>query len=198
MVYEEDGQEKTMTVSFDATAPDGTYAISRVAGQSMVTINLGQKVAVKKVTITVTKVEGQTGDKPQFATVTQIEFLKDIVSDNTPADTQVKNVTAVASDGEVSLSWQAVNNVTGYTVKYGTAKGSLTQSVAVSTNKATVSGLKNNQTYYFQVMATNGRLDRSALGGDLRGSPARQRPRRSLQSGGGEGGHRPAPELGQY
>lgn len=156
VVYEEDGQEKTMTVSFDATAPDGTYAISRVAGQSMVTINLGQKVAVKKVTITVTKVEGQTGDKPQFATVTQIEFLKDIVSDNTPADTQVKNVTAVAGDGEVSLSWQAVNNVTGYTVKYGTAKDSLTQSVAVSTNKATVSGLKNNQTYYFQVMATNG------------------------------------------
>ena len=156
VVYEEDGQEKTMTVSFDSTAPDGTYAISRVAGQSVVTINLGQKVAVKKVTITVTKVEGQTGDKPQFATVTQIEFLKDIVSDNTPADTQVKNVTAVAGDGEVSLSWQAVNNVTGYTVKYGTAKGSLTQSVAVSTNKATVSGLKNNQTYYFQVMATNG------------------------------------------
>lgn len=156
VVYEEDGQEKTMTVSFDSTAPDGTYAISRVAGQSVVTINLGQKVAVKKVTITVTKVEGQTGDKPQFATVTQIEFLKDIVSDNTPADTQVKNVTAVAGDGEVSLSWQAVNNVTGYTVKYGTAKDSLTQSVAVSTNKATVSGLKNNQTYYFQVMATNG------------------------------------------
>lgn len=156
VVYEEDGQEKTMTVSFDSTAPDGTYAISRVAGQSVVTINLGQKVAVKKVTITVTKVEGQTGDKPQFATVTQIEFLKDIVSDNTPADTQVKNVAAVAGDGEVSLSWQTVNNVTGYTVKYGTAKGSLTQSVAVSTNKATVSGLKNNQTYYFQVMATNG------------------------------------------
>ena len=156
VVYEEDGQEKTMTVSFDSTAPDGTYAISRVAGQSVVTINLGQKVAVKKVTITVTKVEGQTGDKPQFATVTQIEFLKDIVSDNTPADTQVKNMTAVAGDGEVSLSWQAVNNVTGYTVKYGTAKDSLTQSVAVSTNKATVSGLKNNQTYYFQVMATNG------------------------------------------
>lgn len=154
--YEEDGQEKTMTVSFDSTAPDGTYAISRVAGQSVVTINLGQKVAVKKVTITVTKVEGQTGDKPQFATVTQIEFLKDIVLDNTPADTQVKNVTAVAGDGEVSLSWQAVNNVTGYTVKYGTAKDSLTQSVAVSTNKATVSGLKNNQTYYFQVVATNG------------------------------------------
>ena len=154
--YEENGQAKTMTVGFDATAPDGVYAISRVAGQSVVTINLGQKVAVKKVTITVTKVEGQTGDKPEFATVTQIQFLKDVVSNSTPVDTQVKNVTAAAGDGEVSLTWQAASNVTGYTVKYGASKGSLTQSLSVSAAKATVSGLKNNQTYYFQVVATNG------------------------------------------
>ena len=31
--------------------------------------------------IVASKVEGQTGDKPEFATVTQIEFLKDIVSE---------------------------------------------------------------------------------------------------------------------
>ena len=79
--YEEDDQVKTMEILFDAAAPEGVYAISRNAGQSVVTINLGSKVAVKKVTITVTKVEGQEGDKPEFATVTQIEFLKDIVSE---------------------------------------------------------------------------------------------------------------------
>lgn len=79
--YEEDDQVKTMEIPFDAAAPEGVYAISRNAGQSVVTINLGSKVAVKKVTITVTKVEGQDGDKPEFATVTQIEFLKDIVSE---------------------------------------------------------------------------------------------------------------------
>lgn len=80
-LVEVDGQDDPLEIPFDAAAPEGVYAISRNAGQSVVTINLGSKVAVKKVTITVTKVEGQDGDKPEFATVTQIEFLKDIVSE---------------------------------------------------------------------------------------------------------------------
>ena len=154
--YEEDDQVKTMEIPFDAAAPEGVYAISRNAGQSVVTINLGSKVAVKKVTITVTKVEGQEGDKPEFATVTQIEFLKDIVSEETKADTQVKGLAATAGDGEVTLVWESVKNVTGYTVKYGTNKSALNQSAASNTNRTVISGLENNTTYYFQVIATNG------------------------------------------
>ena len=154
--YEEDDQVKTMEILFDAAAPEGVYAISRNAGQSVVTINLGSKVAVKKVTITVTKVEGQEGDKPEFATVTQIEFLKDIVSEETKADTQVKGLAATAGDGEVTLVWESVKNVTGYTVKYGTNKSALNQSAASNTNRTVISGLENNTTYYFQVIATNG------------------------------------------
>ena len=145
----------TMEVPFDASAPEGVHAISRAAGQSVISIDLGKKVAVKKVTITVTKVEGQTG-APTFATVTQIEFLKDIVSEEAKADNQVKNLAATPADGEIILVWGSVQNVTGYTVSYGTNKNSLTETLAVSTNKATVSGLKNNQTYYFQVTATSG------------------------------------------
>lgn len=154
--YEEDDQVKTMEIPFDAAAPEGVYAISRNAGQSVVTINLGSKVAVKKVTITVTKVEGQEGDKPEFATVTQIEFLTDIVSEETKADTQVKGLAATAGDGEVTLVWESVKNVTGYTVKYGTNKSALNQSAASNTNRTVISGLENNTTYYFQVIATNG------------------------------------------
>ena len=154
--YEEDDQVKTMEIPFDAASPEGVYAISRNAGQSVVTINLGSKVAVKKVTITVTKVEGQEGDKPEFATVTQIEFLKDIVSEETKADTQVKGLAATAGDGEVTLVWESVKNVTGYTVKYGTNKSALNQSAASNTNRTVISGLENNTTYYFQVIATNG------------------------------------------
>ena len=104
------------------TAPAGTHAASRIAGENVVTIDLGMKVPVKKVTIQVSKVEGQTGDKPAFATVTQIEFLKDIVSDETKADTQVKGVAATAGDGEITLVWDGLPNVTGYTVAYGTDK----------------------------------------------------------------------------
>ncbi len=155
---------ETLTIPFDAAAQAGVHAISRAAGQSTVTINLGQKVAVKKVTITVTKVEGQTGDKPEFATVTQIQFLKDIVSEEVAADTQVKNVTTAPGDKEVSLSWSALNNVTGYLIQYGTSQNNLNQSLSVSTNKATVSGLTNNKTYYFQVTGVNG---------DWKGTPSK-------------------------
>lgn len=155
-LVEVDGQDDPMEIPFDAAAPEGVYAISRNAGQSVVTINLGSKVAVKKVTITVTKVEGQEGDKPAFATVTQIEFLKDIVSEESKADTQVKGLAATAGDGEVTLVWESVKNVTGYTVKYGTNKSALNQSATSNTNRTVISGLENNTTYYFQVIATSG------------------------------------------
>ena len=154
--YEEDGQIKTKQIPFDVSAPDGVHAIGRNAGQSVVTINLGAKVAVKKVTITVTRVEGQTGDKPEFATVTQIEFLKDIVSEETKADTQVKGLAATVGDGEITLVWESVKNVAGYTVKYGTNKSALNQNASANTSRTVISGLENNTTYYFQVIATNG------------------------------------------
>ena len=157
VVYlDENNQEQTQVVDFGSAVPAGVYPISRNAGQSVVTIDLGKKVAVKKVTITVTKVEGQSGDKPEFATVTQIEFLKDIVSEETRADTQVKGLAATAGDGEVTLVWESVKNITGYTVKYGTDKSALNQSAAANTNRTVISGLENNTPYYFQVTAVNG------------------------------------------
>lgn len=145
----------TMTVPFNIAAPDGVHATGRTAGQSVISINLGKKVAVTKVTITVTKVEGQTGETPSFAAVTQIQFLKDIVSDAIQADTQVKGLSAASGDGEVKLVWDSVKNVTGYTVSYGQDRNSLSQRLSVNTNKATLSGLTNNKTYYFQVSAAS-------------------------------------------
>ena len=147
---------KKETVAFDQSRPEGVHAIGRVAGQNVITIPLGRKVAVKKVTITVTRVEGQNGANPEFAVVTQIEFLKDIVPD-APSDTsQVKGVKAVPGDGSVMLSWNSVRNVTGYSVAYGTAPDALKQTSTTKTNSATIDGLDNMKEYYFQITATNG------------------------------------------
>ena len=45
VVYlDEEGHEQTKTVSFDVTAPAGTHAASRIAGENVVTIDLGMKV----------------------------------------------------------------------------------------------------------------------------------------------------------
>ncbi len=143
-------------IDFDQTRPEGVHAIGRIAGQNVITIPLGRKVAVKKVTITVTRVEGQSGTNPEFAVVTQIEFLKDIVPD-APSDTsQVKGVKAVPGDGSVMLSWNSVHNVTGYSVAYGTAPDALKQTDVTKTNSIAINGLENMKEYYFQVTATNG------------------------------------------
>ena len=151
----------TLTVPFSAAAPAGVYAIGEVEGQRVVTIDLGRKVAVKKVTIQVTSTTNETG----FATITKIEFLKDIVPDN-PANNsdRVKGLTATPGNGGVTLSWDAVRNVTGYTVAYGASANALTQSLSVNRNSAAVTGLDNLKTYYFQVTAVNG---------DWRGTPSR-------------------------
>ena len=121
------------------------------------TIDLGRRVAVKKITIQVTRVAGQTGAKPEYATVTQIEFLKDIVPENPQNDSDlIRGLAAKAGDGMVELAWNAVRNVTGYEVAYGTSENELTRTLPVVTNKASVTGLENLTTYYFQVTATNG------------------------------------------
>ena len=154
VVETEDGE--ILTLPFDISAPEWVHAMGRVAGQNVVTIDLGKKVPVKKVTITVTRVEGQAGEKPEYATVTQIEFLKDIVSEDAAADTQVKGLAATVGDGEVTLVWDSLPNVTGYTVNYGTSKNALSSSAGAGTNRITLSDLKNNTTYYFQVTAVSG------------------------------------------
>ncbi len=151
----------TFRAPFDTAAPAGVYAIGEQAGQRVVSIDLGRKVAVKKVTIQVTATAGQAG----FATVTKIEFLKDIVPDNPVSDAgRVTGVTAAPGDGRVTLSWGAVHNVTGYTVSYGANSGALTQTASSNTNQAVISGLDNLKTYYFQVTAVNG---------SWRGTPSR-------------------------
>ncbi len=151
----------TLTVPFDAAAPADVYAIGEQEGQRVVTIDLGRKVAVKKVTIQVTAASSGSG----FATVTKIEFLKDIVPDNPINDAdQVKGLAATPGNGSVTLDWSAVRNVTGYTVAYGLSASALTQTLPVNTNRAVITGLDNLKTYYFQVTAVNG---------DWRGAPSR-------------------------
>ena len=139
---------ETQEINFSQLSTEARMA--RAAIDNVITINLGQKVAVKKVTIKVTKVEGDVG----YAAVSQVQFLKD-VNINTEDTSKVKNLAASAGDKQVNLAWSAVNNVTGYTVYYGTSKDNINNTLSVSTNSATVDGLKNNTTYYFKVVATS-------------------------------------------
>ena len=140
---------ETLTMPFDATLPQGVHAIGRTVGERVITIDLGRRVPVKKVTITVTA----TQDNPGFAVVRQIEFLKDIVPEN-PKNEQLRIVSAVPGDKQVTLEWTAARNITGYVIHYGTGKD-LNQQMSVNSTRATVTGLENLKTYQFQVTPVN-------------------------------------------
>lgn len=140
---------ETLTVPFDATLPEGVHAIGRTVGKRVITIDLGRRVPVKKVTITVTATQDNAG----FAVVRQIEFLKDIVPEN-PKNDQPRIVSTEPGDKQVTLEWTAVRNITGYVVRYG-AGGKLDQQMPASSTRATVTGLENLTAYQFQVTPVN-------------------------------------------
>ena len=146
----EDGE--VIEHSFDISAPEGTHAIGRTEGSSVIVISLGKRVPVKKITIEVTKSANDT-----FVTVESIQFLKDIVPENPVApNSMVQGLTADPGDKQVALKWNALPNVSGYRVDWWpTGDSSRQRSLQVTTTGATVTGLENLVEYTFIVTPTD-------------------------------------------
>lgn len=141
---------------FEDGSAEEIYAIGEQEGRTTITIPLGKRVAVKKITITVTKAEEIEGI-PSFTVIQSIQFLKDIVPENPVADeTSVTNVQAIAGNQKVTLKWSALPNVTSYKIQYGTQKGIYDKELLVDTATASISGLNNLQPYYFIVIPVSG------------------------------------------
>ena len=138
---------ETIEVPFDHSNPDGVLAMQlRDDGRKTVTISLGQRVPVKKITI---KVEVKDN---QPVVVEQIKFVQDIVPEEPVVeDVQVKNVQATAGAKQVILTWDAFPNITGYKIYYGTSADKLTNTVETEQTTYTVGNLENLKTYYFAV-----------------------------------------------
>jgi alpha-L-rhamnosidase len=80
---------------------------------------------------------------------------------------------AVAGNGQVTLSWNAVPNATGYNVKHSTTSGNgytIAAGGVTGTNFNDV-GLSNNTTYYYAVSAVNGGNE-SANSSEVSATPA--------------------------
>jgi hypothetical protein len=77
-----------------------------------------------------------------------------VVEPGAPAAPTVTS--AVDQNAAVALSWAAVAGASGYGVAYGTSSGAYGQTINVGTAlNYTVTGLTNDQTYYFAVYAYN-------------------------------------------
>ena len=148
----EDAWGNTISIPFDYTTPEGVHAITRDPDSNVITISLGKRVPVKKITITVVKTDAG------YAAVESIQFLQDIVPENPAApNTKVTDVAAEAGSESVRLRWRNLPNVSGYKILYWPqGKEDLTQELHVDVNSATVTGLENLKTYCFTVTATDG------------------------------------------
>lgn len=130
----------TLEVPFNSQSDNVLAIQTRDDGRQTVVINLGKKVPVKKITIKVEVVD----DQP--VVVEQIKFVQDIVPDNPAAeDVTVKNLTAKAGTKEVTLSWEAFPNITGYKIYYGTSANALTNTVETDQTTYTVGSLETSR-----------------------------------------------------
>ncbi len=159
-VLDDDGNETTVT--FDASVPKDTHAISRTSSSSnIITVDLGTRIAVKKITIRVEKTESG------YAAVETIRFLQDIVPENpAPLNSIVKRLSAMPGNERVELTWERLPNVSGYKVTYWLqgSPGS-TKKVFTDVTNARITGLDNLKTYVFTV---------TPVDGDWEGKPSEQ------------------------
>ena len=141
------------SIPFDLSLPQGIRAIGPKEGSSVVTISLGRRVAVKEITVTVTRTEGGG-----YTTVESIQFLREVVPEIPSAqNNQVRNLTATAGSEQVSLRWRELPNVSGYRVDYWLqGSGGSPRSLWVDVPRAEITGLENLKTYLFTVTPVDG------------------------------------------
>ena len=114
LAVDESGKEHR--VPFDTTPPEDTQATGRTPGSGVILVNLGTRVPVKRITITVSKTQGG-----EYAVLEAIQFLQDIVPENpAPKNSAIKqeSLTAEAGSELVQLRWDALPNVSGYKILF--------------------------------------------------------------------------------
>ncbi len=123
-------------------------------------VDFGEKVAVKKVTLTINKMEKNNN----LAEISKVEFLNDMDTRIPPPTMDIpENVTAQAGSAAFTVTWSPCNNVTGYEVLISgnTKEGFAKEVKSVSTNTLEVTSISNNklvngETYNIQVQSVNG------------------------------------------
>lgn len=154
VVTDTDGAEHTFPLG-DAVARLARSGAALQADGSLV-IDFGGQIAVKKVTIRITGVQGGGS----LAEITKVEFVNDLESRIPAPEMNIPaNLRAEAGSQTFTLTWDAQVNVTGYEVRI--ALGDAAETVATTANSLTVTTfggekLQNNTAYTVQVQSLNG------------------------------------------
>lgn len=132
--------------AFAQSNPDGS-----------ISIHLGGKVAVKKVSF---KVTATTSPNASLVEITKVEFVNDMENKIPEPELNIPTIKSIQpGNKEITLSWSKETNVTGYEVSI-TLNG-VTKYVKTNDTKITISQfgnekLQNKKTYTLRVRSING------------------------------------------
>ncbi len=137
-------------------------SLSRMSGEPSgpgtgpLVVYLGKQVAIKKVSIRITK----TGGDGTLAEITKVEFLNDMEKRIPEPDMNIpENLKAAGADKAFHLTWDPQVNVTGYEVEI--SYGGMAETVRTASNRLEVKSfnrekLVNEQSYEVRVRSVNG------------------------------------------
>ena len=135
---------------------------TNVAQNKNIVIDLGEQIAVTKITINVTGVS----DNRNLAEIAKVEFLNDVYKEipkpemTIPKITGIKTSTSTGNE-HIELTWSKETNITGYELKVeeineeGNAKGKA-KTFRMSENSFKISNVKPYSRYRLSVQSING------------------------------------------
>ena len=156
---DENGQTKTMDVPVvsSKTRSRSTGPVATVNADGSISINLGGKIAVKKVTFKVTET---TASNASLVEITKVEFVNDMENKIPEPELNIPTIKSVqAGNQEITLSWSKETNVTGYEVSIslnGVTKYVQTKNTSIVLKQFGNEKSKNKKTYTLRVRAING------------------------------------------
>lgn len=156
---DEDGTEQTISVPVKSGVhyllkESDVYA--ELDENGSIKLHLGNQVAVKKVTLTITAMQNNNN----LAEISKVEFVNGMESRIPEPEMDIPvNLTAEAGSEKFQLNWDPCMNITGYEIKI--EQGGRTETFMSVSNSITVStfgkdDIKNYTTYNVSVQSVNG------------------------------------------
>lgn len=159
VTYTENGKDYTVSVPVRAGVnyllkESDVYA--ELDENGSIKLHLGNQVAVKKVTLTITAMQNNNN----LAEISKVEFVNGMENRIPEPEMDIpENLKAVPASESFTLSWDPCVNVINYEVKI--EQGGVTETVATTSNSIKISSfgekeVKNYTTYKVSVQSVNG------------------------------------------
>lgn len=160
-------KQATAAQSVARTLGDAPGATKSDVSNGVITINFGKRIAIKRITITVTKAQAASGSA-SLAEISSVQFLNNMEEAIKPPEMNIPSITALTPGSQkFTVMWAPQTNITGYEICIADEKSKREQVFYVSgANQSSktitnyVAGKKgeieNNVLYSVKIQSVNG------------------------------------------